>query len=88
MASSATALTFATNTPIHRQTEGKQRDWNGGGEGGWYFYPKRGEEREREGHETNGGGYIIFEKGPSIKYVRADSEGGGDPKAYVVREVA
>ena len=25
-------------------------------------------------------------KGPSIKYVR--TEGGGDPKAYVVREVA
>ena len=28
------------------------------------------------------------DKGPSIKYVRAEGEGGGYPKAYVVREVA
>ena len=27
-------------------------------------------------------------KGASIKYVRTEGEGGGDPKAYVVREVA
>ena len=27
-------------------------------------------------------------KGPSIKYVRSEGEGGGAPKAYVVSEVA
>ena len=30
----------------------------------------------------------VCNQGPSIKYVRTEGEGGGDPKAYVVSEVA
>ena len=31
---------------------------------------------------------IVTVRGASIKYVRTEGEGGGGPKAYVVREVA